>query len=190
MKPDIDLEQGRRFIVLRQLRFPGLSRAKIGEILGGYTESAVRSWERGVGLPNTVLRILADMGVSLPWLLSGLDAKDTPGLSGMVELAREAIEAPPAAKAIKSKKVRRVLKTPTGMAGVKGDVTTLFSTLAAGHRALADLASAVSNGEMDPDIAHRAVLEALNKVAEAHDTQETAGKHSYNSADKNDTGTA
>lgn len=69
--PDRDLERGKRFVYLSEIKFPKLSRAKIGVRLGGYTESAVRSWEAGVGLPNKALVALIEDGVSLNWLLAG-----------------------------------------------------------------------------------------------------------------------
>ena len=89
-RPDIEIDRGKRFVQLSESFFHDKSRAHIGGALGGYSESAVRKWEAGVGLPNRALIELQRLGVSLTWLLQGKGKmfEEFSGIADGVDLAR------------------------------------------------------------------------------------------------------
>lgn len=84
-----DLERGKRFLEIRKKIFENKSRREVGEILGGYEQSRIRTWENGYPIPNTALIKLYELGVDIVYLLSG-EKSDVQKDAGLTE-AQKAI---------------------------------------------------------------------------------------------------
>lgn len=74
-------ERGSRFAKAWRMAFPDWSRRKIADYMN-CSEGAVRKWEIGKDIPNRVFEKLMDRGVSVAWILTGINeyGEDSPML--------------------------------------------------------------------------------------------------------------
>ncbi|MCD8349685.1 MAG: hypothetical protein LUC93_03645, partial [Planctomycetaceae bacterium] len=93
-----DLNRGKYFAEICDRLFPGLSNKAIGEALGGYPESTIRTWKAGTSIGNTAIYHLSKMGVAMPFLFKGEGAmlvgdQNTPPAEASGDLAQKTLTA-------------------------------------------------------------------------------------------------
>lgn len=88
---DNSLERGKRFLEIRKKIFGNKSRREVGELLGGYDQSRIRTWDEGYPIPNMALIELYKLGVDIVYLLSG-DKSDVQKDAGLTEAQKVVME--------------------------------------------------------------------------------------------------